>query len=136
MNEVRKAIKTKLATNATLLALLGNGAASIVSEFNATNSLARPFIVIRYDGSSGRFHLAAQVWAIQCHIDPKRDTWYKSSAILKQVKSTIDYQWLDINDDAAGCCECNWYMDIPTYHDTLFGTDVEGHRYRVYVIDA
>lgn len=138
MNEVRRAIESTLDNDATLLALLGTAAdTSIIAEYEVTNQTARPFITVRYDGSASRNHFAVQTWTILCYIDPNTDTFYKSSLILKKVRDALDFAYLPISTSSGVvCCECNFFMDIPTYYDALFDALVEGQRYKVYVRDV
>lgn len=137
MNEVRKAISTTLAADSTLTDLLGGTATQcILAEDEVINTTPRPFIVVRYDGSTGTKHFAVQTWTVLCAINPKVDTSYKSSLILKKVRTALDLQHIAIDTDSGIVCgECDWFMDIPTYHDMLFDAFVEGQRYKIFVRD-
>ncbi len=137
MNEVRKAIESKLDDDATLLALLGDAAdTSILAEYEVTKNTKRPFLVVRYDGSSDKGHFSIQTWTILCVIDPNYDTQDKSSTILKKVKDALDFHHITVSTSSGiACCEVNKFMDIPSYLDSLFDGLTEGSRYKVQVVD-
>ena len=136
MNEVRKAIRTALATDSTLLALLGSGANSILAPGEVKKTTVKPFIIIDYNGSLGSSYMATQRWSILCYIDPAVSNFGTTGLVLKKAKDVLHKETISVaNTSGVQCAECEWFMDLPSEYDPLWNLYREGHRYRIHVID-
>jgi hypothetical protein len=132
LNYVRSAIYTKLEADASLLALLGSGTASLIGDREATSTTVPPLLVVSYNGGRTTAHIGYQTWAIYCETkqDPKR-----AAQILALVKKALNGQTLSVSGGGIACMECIYFADTPSDYDRLLRLDVEGQLYRVYVRD-
>lgn len=136
MNEVRKAIKDKLKEDTELLALLPNGANSIVAQGDVDADTSFPCLILEYDGSNGNRYISEQRWSVLCYIDPQTHNFTTSSAILAKVRGKLDGDTITISTSSGvACAECEWFMDLPTDYDPYFRANVEGQRFRVHVVN-
>jgi hypothetical protein len=136
MNAVRIAIKNSLIPDSTLLSLLGDGANSILAPGDVTSTTPKPFLILDYNGSIGSSYMAIQRWSTFCYFDPAVHNFNTSSLILKKVKDRLHRKTISVaNTSGVQCAECEWFMDLPSDYDPLWNLYLEGHRYRIHVVD-
>jgi hypothetical protein len=131
---IREAIYNKLTSDSTLLALLSNGANSVLNEGDLTATTTLPCVVIHSAGTraGGLPTLAFEVWEIRCY-DVKGSGFYSIDGVLERIVSLLDNASLNSSSSKYDCLEFIWNWETPAYFDAAFNANFKAVRFQVYM---
>lgn len=125
-----------LRTDATLLTYLGGTAPAgrIQSATGAPQSLAAPFVLLRFEGegSFGDDQLNLGTWAIEVHDLPARKT-YALDRICARIRWIVDHtDWARPTDDTTKPIRSHWAGATGELTDDGYSTIKRIARLRLY----
>lgn len=130
MNAVRKAIKTLLAADATLMTMLTS--TSILNEAEFTGATPVPAIALQ-DAGGGKMNDPAfyEDWDIV--VFDRNNAYYNIELIKERVRQILDRKSLALSSTTIACYEAFWIRSIPSGFSRAAHAEYEGDQYRIYL---
>jgi len=138
MQEVREAIETVLQNDATVIGLLGQGAASIVNERDLiAGGVTYPAIAVTTQGAhpfkANTPHMQVESWTLRVY--DQNYGYYRIDEIRARCKKLFHRQPLALTTPNLGVQDVNFAWDTPDYYDDKFRAENAGIRFHIVVVN-